>query len=186
MLLCHATTCMPISRRIGRKGERVRAKSANTLAAAPATNSLWGLLILSLLLLPADSIQANSTFPHDYPCEPGQNLLENVAECARVQKIESDIKLRNIYQRAVDCLSGDQKKNLESAELAWLTYRDRQATFNASTAHSDSDGQLYYLTWRDRAISRLTQSRIAELSRILDYCQAHHGTPGERPVGDEQ
>lgn len=118
---------------------------------------------------PAPQPEANDTAPQNPPnpviagkkdCGEMANQLE-MNLCAGENYALSDAKLNEIYQYVQSNLDSTAKSKLETAEQAWIKFRDGQCEFERSGFEGGSIAPLIFHT----CMEQMTDIRIDELNQ---------------------
>jgi uncharacterized protein YecT (DUF1311 family) len=80
-------------------------------------------------------------------------------ECARRDYLKADATLNRVYKQIISRLSGEEKQHLIDAELAWITYRDKNCDFEVYR----SRGGTGYSGFLSNCLERMTKARMVEL-----------------------
>jgi uncharacterized protein YecT (DUF1311 family) len=80
-------------------------------------------------------------------------------ECARRDYVAADAALNKLYKQIIAGLRGDEKQRLIDAELAWISYRDKNCDFEVYR----NRGGTGYSGFLSNCLERMTKARTAEL-----------------------
>lgn len=95
-------------------------------------------------------------------CKPDGNTLE-MRKCASDQYQIADQKLNQTYQKLMGQLSPERKKRLIEAQRAWISFRDKTCSFEASEVLGGTAEPLF-LT---QCLAKVTQQRVQDLQNYL-------------------
>lgn len=95
----------------------------------------------------------------------------NMIECIDAETKRQDIRLNNAYKKVMNQLSPERRKQLQTAQRAWIQYRDANCTF-----YADPDGGSLARVSANDCFMSATASRSKELETMT----------GEAPVADSK
>ena len=101
-------------------------------------------------------------------CDPSDESQMGMNICADAAYQAEDAKLNKAYGEIVKRLSDDAdgKKLLQTAQRAWIAFRDSECAFSAE----DSEGGSIYPMLVSECLAQLTADRTRQLNGYLD-CQ---------------
>jgi uncharacterized protein YecT (DUF1311 family) len=82
--------------------------------------------------------------------------------CENQRYQDANSKLQAVYSQLMSSLPAERKGKLRESERAWMTFRDKNADFNASAAQ----GGTLEPVLRVGALADTTEERLKELSRF--------------------
>lgn len=74
---------------------------------------------------------------------------------------EKDNELNSVYRKLRSTLTDDERVMLKKAQVLWLSFRDANCDFEASSVNGGEAYQAVYIDCQ----SKLTERRIAELKK---------------------
>jgi len=96
-------------------------------------------------------------------------------QCAAQQNAAADKELNALYQQITSRLKSnpDSKKQLVSAQRAWVAFRDAECKFSASGVEGGSVYPLIY----SNCVTELTRARVATFKTYLKCQEGDLGCP---------
>ena len=96
-------------------------------------------------------------------------------QCAAQQNVAADKELNTLYQQITSRLKSnpDSKKQLVSAQRAWVAFRDAECKFSASGVEGGSVYPLIY----SNCVTELTRARVATFKTYLKCQEGDLGCP---------
>jgi len=96
-------------------------------------------------------------------------------QCAAQQNVAADKELNALYQQITSRLKSnpDSKKQLVSAQRAWVAFRDAECKFSASGVTAGSVYPLIY----SNCTTELTKARVATFKTYLKCQEGDLGCP---------
>jgi uncharacterized protein YecT (DUF1311 family) len=96
-------------------------------------------------------------------------------QCAAQQNVAADKELNALYQQITSRLKSnpDSKKQLVSAQRAWVAFRDAECKFSASGVEGGSVYPLIY----SNCTTELTKARVATFKTYLKCQEGDLGCP---------
>ena len=133
-------------------------------------------LVLAIPLV----LAAASAAAADIDCNT-TSIQPELNACAKNRSDEADKKLNEVYRKLIAALADSKlQEKLKVAERAWVSYRDAEATFEATAEEGGEDwigGSMYPMVYFDR-LARLTNTRTKQLQDQL-ACQKNVAKCGE-------
>lgn len=118
-----------------------------------------------LLVIPTQQVAAQNI-----KCNPAGNTLE-MKQCAAEEYQAADKELNQAYQELRSQLDSERQQRLKEAQLAWIDFRDKTCSFEASSALGGTlEGLLY-----TRCLTEETEQRTAELREIMSRPEGNFG-----------
>jgi len=131
-------------------------------------------------VLLAASVQAQpQPQPSLYPIKCDNAITQtDMTLCANQDYKKSDADLNDAYRTLIKRFKGDSTKTtqLQSAQKAWLFFRDAECAFSASGA---SGGSIYPMVL-SQCLDTLTQARTKDLRGYLTCKEGDTGCPVPR------
>jgi len=125
-----------------------------------------------LLLALTPLLFTTMTFAVD--CENASDQA-TMNQCAAQQNTAADKELNALYQQITSRLKSnpDSKKQLVSAQRAWIAFRDAECKFSASGVEGGSVYPLIY----SNCVTELTRARVATFKTYLKCQEGDLGCP---------
>ncbi len=124
-------------------------------------------LSLILISLSASSLlairsPAEELVEQNIQCNPAGNTVE-MKQCAAEEYQAADKELNQAYQELRSQLDGERQQRLKEAQLAWIDFRDKTCSFEASSALGGTLEGLLYTS----CLTAETEKRTAELQEMM-------------------
>jgi len=120
-------------------------------------------LVLVALLLPVNVYAQDTGLTKQFSecMDKSNGVTSNMIECFVTESKRQDIRINNAYKELMNQVSPQRKKQLETAQDAWITYRDENCEF-----YYDPDGgTIARLSANDCFVSA-TATRAKELESL--------------------
>ena len=114
-------------------------------------------------------------------CDRGDDSQQMMNICAAEDYQAADAKLNQAYQDLISSDDADDKKLLQAAQRAWISFRDAECAH--STAAS-SGGSIHAMEV-SQCLTRLTNDRIQQLAAAAN-CQEGDASCASPDEGDVQ
>lgn len=129
------------------------------------TSALGVLALGTILTLPSIATPGD-TIAQQLNCKnPGSNV--EYKECARRAYEQADRQLNQAYRQLTSRLGSAERKELTSAQLAWIQFRDKNCSFEVYR----SRGGTGYGGFLSACLDRMTRERTTDLERYLEDWQ---------------
>lgn len=122
-----------------------------------------GVLALKLSLTLPSMAKPGDTIAQQVNCNnPGSNV--EYKECARRAYEQADQRLNQVYRQLTSRLGSAERKELTSAQLAWIQFRDKNCSFEVYRSRGGT-GHGGFLS---ECLERTTRQRTTDLERYLE------------------
>ena len=121
-------------------------------------------LVLMCLLAPIAAVAGDNTSAAHAACmEKSGGVTSAMQDCIATELLRQDARLNKAYKAAMAPLTASRKKQLLSAQRAWLAFRDANCQFYADP----EGGSAARLAANDCVLSA-TANRATELEDLTD------------------
>lgn len=126
------------------------------------TATLGAIALVSILSSLARGTPSD-TIAQQLNCKNPSSNVE-YKECARRAYEQADRRLNQVYQQLTSRLGSAERKELTSAQLTWIQFRDKNCSFEVYR----SRGGTGYGGFLSACLERMTRARTTDLERYLE------------------
>ncbi|MER9233519.1 lysozyme inhibitor LprI family protein [Mesorhizobium sp. M0622] len=113
-----------------------------------------------ILLSACLAVLAAGSLAHAQECDRNDDSQQMMNICADADYKAADAKLNKAYQELIGASDAKAMKLLQTAQRAWIAFRDAECSYSAA----DSEGGSIYPMLVSECLTRLTDDRTKQLA----------------------